>query len=132
MPDPVLGRPIEIYERIQPSAAALPPGKASVDFTSPTPGATVPRMTRLSGRAIGASAGSTVQLEILTNRWYTVGDFPLAIDGSFESKPVNFAGVGLQACNHAVRARLYDASGNPISVSVVFNIKRENAGCPAN
>lgn len=131
MPDPVLGRPIEIYERIDPPASSLVAGPARVEITSPVAGASVNRLSSISGRTIGATPGSYVRLEILSNRWYSIGKLPLADDGSFDSKPVMFAGEGLQACNHALRVRLYDARNTPLSVATVFNIARQGANCPA-
>lgn len=131
MPDPVLGRPIEIYERVDPPASSLPGGNVKVEITSPTAGSTVQRLSPIRGRVLAAPAGSRVRLEILSNRWYTIGQVALAEDGSFESKPVNFGGEGVQACNHAVRARLYDSNHRPLSVAIVFNIAREGANCPS-
>lgn len=131
MPDPVLGRPIEIYERIDPPASALPSGNAKIEISSPTADSRIQRLSPIRGRVVGAPAGSRVRLEILSNRWYTIGQAPLAEDGSFESKPVNFGGEGAQACHHAVRARLYDSHNTPLSVAIVFNIAREDANCPS-
>jgi ABC-type thiamin/hydroxymethylpyrimidine transport system permease subunit len=130
MPDPVLGRPIEIYERVEPPASSVPPNDTQIEIMNPGSGATVPQGTPIEGRVVHAPAGAWVQLEILSNRWYTVGKVPVGPDGSFKSKPVNFGGQGVQACNHVVRARLYNANNTPLSVAIGFNIAREGAPCP--
>ncbi len=87
------------------------------------------RLSPIRGRVTGMTSGAYVRLEILSNRWYTIGRVPLAGDGTFDSKPVYFGGEGVQACHHAVRARLYDERGNPLSVAIVFNVKRDGSAC---
>jgi dolichyl-phosphate-mannose-protein mannosyltransferase len=129
MPDPALGQKIEIYERTAPAAEALPAGSISVALTSPRSGAAVPPLSNITGNAIGAASGWYVRLEVFSNRWYSCGRYFVRQDGTFESSPVPFGGQAVQACNHMVRARLYDSSSRPRAVAVSFNVVRQGANC---
>ncbi len=130
MPDSNLGHPIEIYERTDPAALALSPSSAKVEITAPSTGSQTARLSRISGRVQNAPAGSFVRLGIFSNRWYSLGRVELAEDGSFQTKePIFFGGEGKQACNHMVRARLYDAAKHPLSVALNFNIARQGSNC---
>jgi ABC-type thiamin/hydroxymethylpyrimidine transport system permease subunit len=130
MPDPVLRHPLEVYERTNPPAQKLAQGLPSVEFAWPVTNATVDRKTYISGRTNGATPNSQVRIEIFTDRWYQVDKAPLKPDGTFATKfPATFDGQGLQACNHMIRARLYDEAGSPRAVSLAFHIKRAKSGC---
>lgn len=129
MRDSALGHPIRIYERIDPTAATLEARPPLVQLTAPISGATVNGISSIEGRTSDADPGSKVKLEIFSDRWYSLGKLPLRADGSFDFPKAVFGGQQWQACNHMVRARLYDAAGHPRAVSVVFNIARAGSAC---
>jgi len=129
MPDSTLGHTILIYQRTNPPALAIPTGSTSVEILAPTAESGVSRIGEVSGKTNGAANGWYVRLEVFSNRWYSVGKYPLRQDGTFEAKAI-FGGEGRQACHHMLRARLFDPQGNPRAVSVVFNVRRTDQSCP--
>lgn len=129
MPDPVLGHPIEIYERTEPATSTTANASESLRLTWPRSKEPVELGTTITGKATGAENGSYVRVEVLSDRWYPVARVPVEADGGFMTKPVIFGGQGAQACNHAVRARLYSPANRPVSVATVFNIPRKGAEC---
>lgn len=125
MPDPVLGAPIEIYERINPPIPKQEKTGPRVEVLSPTSSEVVRvegDAATLRGRTIGVQAGAYVRIEVLTNRWYPQGDkiFPGA-DGLFSQRIF----LGAQ-CNHIIRARLFDERGKQIAAASNFGIARAN------
>jgi len=126
--DSMLGHTIQIYRRSDPPASAIPPGPASVEITSPRSDSAVNRISAITGTTSGAANGSYVQLEVFSDRWYLIGKYPVRQDGTFEAT-ASFAGEGNQACHHMLRARLYDAQGNPRAVSVAYNVRRGDQSC---
>ncbi|MFB3916283.1 MAG: ArnT family glycosyltransferase [Terriglobales bacterium] len=127
--DSALGHPIQIFERIDPAAAVLERRLPTVELAAPVSGAIVPKTTSILGQTTGAEPGSKVRLEIFSDRWYSLGKLPLRYNGTFGFPNAVFGGRGWQACNHMVRARLYDAAGNPRAVSVAFKIARAGSTC---
>jgi hypothetical protein len=129
MPDPVLAHPIEIYERVNPPASSLHSTGRSIEITWPRSGDLTTSPTRILGRTTGAPPSSYVKLEVLSNRWYEIGNEPLDSTGAFISDPVSLGGQGAQSCQHMFRARLYDRNRNPLAVAVSFNVARSGSGC---
>ena len=129
MPDSTLGHTIQVYQRTSPPALAIPPGSTSVEILVPTADSAVSRVAGIIGKTNGAANGWYVQLEVFSDRWYPIGKSLVQQDGTFEAKAI-FGGEGNQGCHHMLRARLYDAQGNPRAVSVVFNVKRSDQSCP--
>jgi hypothetical protein len=129
MPDSTLGHTIQVYQRTSPPALSIPPGSTSVEILAPTSESPVNRVAEISGRTNGAASGWYVRLEVFSDRWYPIGKSLVRQDGTFEAKAI-FGGEGNQACHHMLRARLFDAHGNPRAVSVVFNVKRSDQSCP--
>jgi hypothetical protein len=128
MPDPTLGHTIQVYQRTSPPALAIPPGSISVEILAPSSESAVSRVAGITGKTNGAASGWYVSLEVFSDRWYPVGRSLVQQDGTFAAK-ATFAGEGTQGCHHMLRARLYDAQGNPRAVSVVFNVRRSDQFC---
>ncbi|HKW89250.1 MAG TPA: glycosyltransferase family 39 protein [Candidatus Acidoferrales bacterium] len=135
--DPVLGQPIEIYERQSPPAAEREPGVSQVEITMPAPGSLVRtrnKATTLGATVRRAQAGDYAVVDVFTNRWYRQGAmvYPSVPNGVI-SQDVYLAGEGREQCYHIVRIRLFDPHGRFIASAMNFNIARANpdgsSGC---
>ncbi len=125
MPDPVLAHWIKVYERKSPQVVALQ-SAAKIAINSPQTGDFVPKSAvDVKGQFAGAPPNSFVGVDVFTDRWYSIGRAKLTADGGFEAKAV-LGGQGYQQCSHMLRARLYDAQGQPLAVALNFNIGRLN------
>jgi hypothetical protein len=130
MPDPNLGQTIEIYQRENPPAAALPPSAPQIEILAPASNSTVQTnhtATMLRARVNGIAPGDYVIADVFTNRWYTqTGKIrPGAPDGDL-SATIYLAGEGREQCYHIVRVRLFDPFGHLLNSALNFNIARAN------
>lgn len=130
MPDPVLGQPIEIYERQSPAPPVPAPTGPRIEILSPASGSAVhteAKATILHGTATGVAPGGYVRVEVFTNHWYLQGGkiYPRWADGGFSTE-IYLAGERHQQCNHLVRARLYDERGRVVASVLHFGIARAN------
>jgi hypothetical protein len=130
MPDPNLGQRIEIYQRLNPPAAAPPASSSQLQILSPASNAVVPTdhtATTLQARVIGIDPDDYVLADVFTNRWYPQGRkiLPGAVDADFGAT-VYLAGEGREQCYHIVRLRLFDSSGHFLSSAMSFNVARAN------
>jgi hypothetical protein len=127
MPDPFRGQRIEIYERTDPPVTSTAAPTARVEILSPGSGEVVrtkATVTEVTGRVTGATPGSTVQIEVFTNKWYAQGK-PVApaADGAFR-QTINLGGEGVAQCHHLLRARLLDSAGKVVTSDFRFGIAR--------
>lgn len=137
MHDPVLGQPIEVYERQNPPAAKWVSVSPRIQITSPAAGAlirTQNKATTLTAAVKGIHSGDYALVDVFTNRWYPQSGkiCPGVPDDSF-SQTIYLAGEGREQCYHIVRVRLFDSSGHFLSAAMNFNVARANpdgsAGC---
>jgi hypothetical protein len=131
MPDPVLGQPIEVYERQNPPAIKWEFARPQIQITSPAAGAVVltqNKATTLTAIVKGIQPGDYALVDVFTNRWYPQSEKirPGAPDGSF-SQIIYLAGEGREQCYHVVRVRVFDSRGDFLSAAMNFNIVRANA-----
>lgn len=130
MPDPNLGQTLEIYERQDPPAAALPPSAPQIEIISPASDSVVKTnhtAVTLHARVHGIASGDYVIAGVFTNRWYTqTGKIrPGAPDGDLFAT-IYLAGEGREQCYHIVRVRLFDPSGHLLNAATSFNVVRAN------
>ncbi|HEV2488876.1 MAG TPA: glycosyltransferase family 39 protein [Candidatus Acidoferrales bacterium] len=131
MPDPVLGQPIEVYERQDPPAAKWESVKPQIQIISPAAGAlirTQNKATTLIAVVKGIHSGDYVLVDVFTNRWYPQSGkiHPGVPDGSF-SQTIYLAGEGREQCYHIVRVRVFDSRGHFLSAAMNFNVGRANS-----
>ncbi|HWQ03319.1 MAG TPA: glycosyltransferase family 39 protein [Candidatus Nitrosotenuis sp.] len=123
--DPVLSKPIRIYERVQPPARIPPDYGIGVEILSPANGTTVQTQgmaASLKGRVRDAQAGWTLRAEVYTNKWYPQGEaFAPAADGSFQHT-IYLGGP----CEHFIRVRLLDENGKQRAVASSYGVLRAN------
>ena len=131
MPDPVLGQPIEVYERQNPPAIKWESARPQIQITAPAAGALVRtqnKATMLTAVVDGIQPGDYALVDVFTNRWYPQSEKirPGAPDGSF-SQMIYLAGEGREQCYHIVRVRVFDSRGDFLTAAMNFNIARANA-----
>ncbi|HEV2299907.1 MAG TPA: glycosyltransferase family 39 protein [Candidatus Acidoferrales bacterium] len=129
-PDPVVGQPIEIYERENPPAAKWESSRPQIEITAPASGAlvrTINKATTLSATVRGIRASDYALVDVFTNRWYRQGGEirPGIRDGEF-SQTIYLAGEGREQCYHIVRVRVFDLHDRFLSSAMNFNVARAN------
>jgi hypothetical protein len=125
---PENGLPIEIYERTNPA----PPqqGHTHLSIAAPVAGQTVvvggpaPEVL-VSGTIRNVPVGSTVQVDVFTDRWYPQGRVGPLLGTSFDfNVPVRLSGQGPHRCHHLIRIRATDVVDRLLDEVMIRDVGR--------
>lgn len=130
--DSLTGAVVRVYRRLRPPIAPPAPRSGNFVITDPVAdarvaGASVP----VRGVLLDRRSGESVQVEVLTNRWWPQG-VPVGVDpvtGVFETTAW-LGGADGQRCHHAIRARVRDLRGRVRYTAMVTDIARVNPTFP--
>jgi hypothetical protein len=130
MPDPTLGQRIQVYERRDPPATALPASASQIEIISPASNSVVQtdrKAATLQARVTGIAPGDYVLVDVFTNRWYRQSGKlrPGAPEGDL-SATIYLAGQGQEQCYHIVRVRLFEPAGHLLNSATSFDVVRAN------